>query len=141
MPVAPGDTDHPSKSRTALDAASSLASPNALAAPAAMAAAPSPLPDPEPAPPERDPVAAWTGPVPALEPPGLFSPPAVQKISEVMEATARVERVGLLATSGGRYRSGTVGDALDGWRVSMIGADAVRITRGGEDRTFLLVNR
>jgi hypothetical protein len=235
-----------------------------------MAAAPLPPPNPGPAPPERDPVAAWAGPVPALEPPGLFPPPAVQEISGVMEPPARVEGISLLAKSAsppqapvaaatvepppaepattavdaaesvevaeaplpvpipvprpahtdpdvpmkfasltsplpktrpalpavphklpsvaalpaitgtaqrsiraaateqgppldrtaligilnlntgrkallrlpnGRYRSVIVGDVLDGWRVSMIGVDAMRITRSGEDRTFLLVNR
>jgi hypothetical protein len=199
-----------------------------------MAAAPLPPPNPGPAPPERDPVAAWAGPVPALEPPGLFPPPAVQEISGVMEPAARVEGISLLAKSAsppqarvtaptvepppaepattavdgagyvevaeaplpvpipvprpahtdpdvpmkfasltsplpktrpsldrtaligifnlntgrkallrlpnGRYRSVIVGDVLDGWRVSMIGVDAMRITRSGEDRTFLLVN-
>ena len=235
-----------------------------------MAAAPLPPPDPEPAPPGRDPVAAWTGPVPALESPGLSSLPGAQEISGVMEPPARVERVSLLAESAspprapvaaptvepppaeptttavdgaepvevaevtlpvpipvprpartdpdaptkfasptspmpatrpafpalprelpsvatlpaitgaaqpsiratvtepglpldrtaligildlgtgrkallrlpnGHYRSVIVGDVLDDWRVSMIGADAMRITRSGEDRTFLLVNR
>jgi len=47
----------------------------------------------------------------------------------------------LLRLPNGRYRSVIVGDVLDGWRVSMIGADAMRITRSGEDRTFLLVTR
>ncbi|MCH8169385.1 MAG: hypothetical protein IIC03_15850, partial [Proteobacteria bacterium] len=49
-------------------AASPPASPDAPAAPAAMAAAPLPPPDPGPAPPGRDPVAAWSGPVPVQEP-------------------------------------------------------------------------
>jgi hypothetical protein len=284
----PGDTNHPPNIGTAPQALGTPASPDALAAPAAMAAAPIPPPDPEPAPPGRDPVAAWTGPVPALEPPGLSSPPGAQEISGVMEPAAWVDGVSLLAKSAspprappaaptvepppaapsveppvtaptvepppaepattvvdaaqpvegteallpapipvprpartdpdaptkfaslisplpktrpalpalprklpsvatlpaitgaarpsiraaaterslpldrialigilnldtgrkallrlpnGRYRSVMVGDVLDGWRVSMIGTDAMRITRSGEDRTFLLVNR
>ena len=50
-------------------------------------------------------------------------------------------RKALLRLPNGRYRTVIVGDVLDGWRVSMIGVDAMRITRGGEDRTLLLVNR
>ena len=50
-------------------------------------------------------------------------------------------RKALLRLPDGRYRSVIVGDVLDGWRVSMIGADAMRLTRGNEDRMFLLVNR
>jgi hypothetical protein len=50
-------------------------------------------------------------------------------------------RKALLRLPNGRYRSVIVGDVLDGWRVSMIGADAMRITRSGEDRTLPLVTR
>ena len=50
-------------------------------------------------------------------------------------------RKALLRLPNGRYRSVIVGDVLDGWRVSMIGLDAMRITRSGEDRTLLLINR
>lgn len=50
-------------------------------------------------------------------------------------------RKALLRLPNGRYRTVVVGDVLDGWRVSMIGVDAMRITRSSEDRTFLLVNR
>ena len=50
-------------------------------------------------------------------------------------------RKALLRLPGGRYRSVIVGDVLDGWRVSIIGTDAMRVTRDGEDRTLLLVNR
>jgi hypothetical protein len=50
-------------------------------------------------------------------------------------------RKALLRFANGRYRSVVVGDELDGWRVSIIGKDAMRVTRAGEDRTLLLVNR
>ncbi len=50
-------------------------------------------------------------------------------------------RKALLRLPNGRYRTVIVGDVLDGWRVRMIGVDAMRITRSGEERTFLLVNR
>ena len=263
----PGDTDRPPETATGPEALRILASPEALAAPAAMAAAPLPPPDPDPAPPERDPVAAWTGPVPALEPPGPSALPGAQEISGVMEPAVWVDGVSRLANTtsppqtpaavepppaepatpaadgakpvevaeallpapipvpqpartdpdaptkfaslasplpktrparpamprelpslatlsaltgtaqrpiratatepgrplthtalisilnldtgrkallrlpNGRYRSVIVGDVLDGWRVSMIGADAMRITRSGEDRTLPLVTR
>jgi hypothetical protein len=52
-----------------------------------------------------------------------------------------IGRKALLRLPNGRYRSVIVGDVLDGWRVSLIGVDAMRITRSGEDRTLLLVNR
>ena len=50
-------------------------------------------------------------------------------------------RKALLRLPGGRYRSVIVGDVLDGWRVSIIGTDAMRVTRGGKDQTLLLINR
>lgn len=50
-------------------------------------------------------------------------------------------RKALLRLPNGRYRSVIVGDELDGWRVSIIGPDVLRVTRGGEDRTLLLVTR
>jgi hypothetical protein len=50
-------------------------------------------------------------------------------------------RKALLRLPDGRYRSVIVGDVLDGWRVAIIGPDAMRFTRGGEDLTLLLVNR
>ncbi len=95
-----------------------------------MPAAPLPPSDPEPAPPGRDPIAAWTGPVPPLDRTAL--------IGIVNLGTGRKA---LLRLPNGRYRSAIVGDVLDAWRVSVIGAEAMRITRSGEDRTFLLVNR
>ena len=50
-------------------------------------------------------------------------------------------RKALLRLPNGRYRSVIVGDVLDGWRVSLIGADAMQLTRGGEDMTLLLIDR
>lgn len=50
-------------------------------------------------------------------------------------------RKALLRLPNGRYRSVVVGDELDGWRVSVIGTDAMRVTRAGQDQTLLLVNR
>lgn len=50
-------------------------------------------------------------------------------------------RKALLRLPDGRYRAVLVGDVIGGWRVSMIGTDAMRVTRDGEDRTLLLVNR
>jgi len=47
----------------------------------------------------------------------------------------------LLRLPDGRYRSVVVGDVIEGWRVSMIGNDAMRISRSGEERTLILVNR
>jgi hypothetical protein len=50
-------------------------------------------------------------------------------------------RKALLRLPSGRYRSVVVGDVLDGWQVSDIGTDAMRMTRDGEDRTLQMVNR
>jgi hypothetical protein len=50
-------------------------------------------------------------------------------------------RKALLRMPDGRYRSVVVGDVLDGWRVSAIGVDAMRVTRSGQDLTLLLVSR
>jgi hypothetical protein len=50
-------------------------------------------------------------------------------------------RRALLRLPDGSYHFVIVGDVLDGWRVSMIGVDAMRITRSGEDRTLLMINR
>jgi hypothetical protein len=47
-------------------------------------------------------------------------------------------RKALLRLPDGRFRTVTVGDDLNGWRVSMIGTDAMRVSRGGKDRTLLL---
>lgn len=50
-------------------------------------------------------------------------------------------RKALLRLPDGRYRSLVVGDVVEGWQVSLIGTDAMRVTRGAENRTLLLVNR
>ncbi len=50
-------------------------------------------------------------------------------------------RKALLRMPDGRYRSVVTGDTIDGWRVSMIGIDAMRVTRSGQDQTLLLVSR
>lgn len=50
-------------------------------------------------------------------------------------------RKALLRLPGGDYRALRVGDVIEGWRVSAIGLDAMRVSRGGEDRTLLLVSR
>ncbi len=47
----------------------------------------------------------------------------------------------LLRLPDGRYRSVVVGDVIEGWRVSTIGADAMRISRSGEVRTLALISR
>ena len=50
-------------------------------------------------------------------------------------------RQALLRLPNGRYERVLVGDQLDGWEVSMIGTDAIRLERGDEERTLLLVDR
>lgn len=50
-------------------------------------------------------------------------------------------RKALLRLPGGDYRTVRVGDVLAGWRVSAIGVDAMRVSRGTETRTLLLVSR
>ncbi|HUF86977.1 MAG TPA: hypothetical protein VMM59_06315 [Thermohalobaculum sp.] len=50
-------------------------------------------------------------------------------------------RKALLRLPGGDYRTVAIGDVLDGWRVSAIGVDAMRVNRGAESRTLLLVSR
>lgn len=50
-------------------------------------------------------------------------------------------RQALLRLPDGSFERVRTGDVLDGWRVSVIGRDAMRLTKGGEDRTLLLVDR
>ena len=50
-------------------------------------------------------------------------------------------RAALLRLPGGVFRKARVGDVLDGWEVTAIGADAMQIRRGAESRTLLLVTR
>jgi hypothetical protein len=54
---------------------------------------------------------------------------------------ARDGRRALLRTPSGGYLKVTRGDEVAGWRVNAIGQDAMRLTRGGESRTLLLVTR
>lgn len=50
-------------------------------------------------------------------------------------------RQALLRLPNGRYERLKVGDNVEGWKVSSIGADAMRLSRNGEERTLILVNR
>lgn len=50
-------------------------------------------------------------------------------------------REALLRLPNGRFRRVGKGDVLDGWNVSLIGRDALRLTRAGKNHTLLLVTR
>lgn len=50
-------------------------------------------------------------------------------------------RKALLRMSGGEYLKVGRGDTVDGWRVSAINRDSVRLTHGNQSRTLLLVVR
>ncbi|MEM9736505.1 MAG: hypothetical protein AAF908_07865, partial [Pseudomonadota bacterium] len=50
-------------------------------------------------------------------------------------------REALLRLPSGRYRRVGRGDVLDGWRVELIGRDAMQLSRSGERHTLLLVGR
>ncbi len=54
---------------------------------------------------------------------------------------ARTGREALLRMPSGDFRKVTRGDQVAGWRVNAIGQDTMRLTRGGESRTLLLVTR
>jgi hypothetical protein len=54
---------------------------------------------------------------------------------------AQSGREALLRMSSGDVRKVTLGDTVAGWRVNAIGQDTMRLTRGGESRTLLLVTR
>jgi hypothetical protein len=98
MLAPPAVRDTEPNGHAALDAPGILASLAMLVPPAAMAAAPSSPLVPKPAPPDRDPVSAWAGPIPALELPAPPSPPAGHRISRLMKTPIRVELVKLIAT-------------------------------------------
>lgn len=49
------------------------------------------------------------------------------------------ERQALVRLPNGRFRRVATGDDVEGWVVSRIGADAMRLSRGGQDRVLLLV--
>ena len=48
-------------------------------------------------------------------------------------------RTALLMFPGGSVKRVAVGDTVNGWRVSSISKDTLRMTRGGRSRTFALV--
>jgi len=50
-------------------------------------------------------------------------------------------RKALLRLADGTVRSVQVGDTLDGWKVSAIGDEELRLSKGGKDRTLVLVSR
>ncbi|MEL6478081.1 MAG: hypothetical protein AAFR17_12215 [Pseudomonadota bacterium] len=50
-------------------------------------------------------------------------------------------REALVRLPNGRFRRVGRGDVLDGWRVSLIGRDAMRLSRSGKNHTLLLVGR
>ncbi|MEM7189539.1 MAG: hypothetical protein AAF439_07995, partial [Pseudomonadota bacterium] len=50
-------------------------------------------------------------------------------------------RKALLRMPSGDFRKVSRGDVIEGWRVSAIGRDAMRLTRQGQNRTLLLVTR
>ncbi|HET7410139.1 MAG TPA: hypothetical protein VFJ13_08045 [Paracoccaceae bacterium] len=54
---------------------------------------------------------------------------------------ARSGRQALLRTPAGDFLKVARGDTVEGWRVSAIDRDAVRLTRGGRNRTLLLMLR
>ncbi len=83
---------------------------------------------------------------------GASAPPPVRgAASETGLPQGRVSLIGILNLETGReallrlpdgeFRSVGIGDMLDGWRVSAIGVDALRVSRGAEERTLLLVTR
>ncbi|HSF94702.1 MAG TPA: hypothetical protein VLA52_06705 [Thermohalobaculum sp.] len=112
---------------------------------AQIAAAAAPLPKPRPARRARPAVAALP----------VLAKPAPPKIARGATQTGlpldRTTFIGIIALNSGRKallrlpdgsgRSVVIGDLVEGWRVSAIGAEAMRISRSGEDRTLLLVSR
>ncbi|MGF1446534.1 MAG: hypothetical protein ACFBRM_10085 [Pikeienuella sp.] len=50
-------------------------------------------------------------------------------------------RSALVRTADGQVRRLSRGDAVDGWRVALIGRDALRLERSGRSKTLLLVGR
>ncbi|MEM7508090.1 MAG: hypothetical protein AAF415_15250 [Pseudomonadota bacterium] len=50
-------------------------------------------------------------------------------------------REALIRLPNGRFRRVGRGDVLDGWEVSLIGRDALRLSRSGKNHTLLLVGR
>jgi hypothetical protein len=119
-----------------------MAAPPAEPVDVAEAALPVPISLPRPA--YTDPYAptlfaSLTSPLPKTRPVRAALPLARTALIGIHSLTTG--RKALLRLPGGGYRSVAVGDVVEGWRVSMIGTDAMRITRSGEDRTFALVSR
>lgn len=50
-------------------------------------------------------------------------------------------RTALMMLPDGAIRRVGVGDTIGGWRIASIASDAVRVTRGGQFRTLLLLSR
>ena len=61
------------------------------------------------------------------------------RISLIGVLDAKSGRQALLRTPSGEFLKVGRGDTVEGWRVSAINRDAVRLTRGGQNRTLLLV--
>ena len=66
---------------------------------------------------------------------------ALNKTSLIGVIDARSGRQALVRMPSGDYRKVGRGDTLDGWRVSSIGREAMKLTRRGQSRTLLLVSR
>ncbi|MHA1530328.1 MAG: hypothetical protein ACTSVG_15005 [Alphaproteobacteria bacterium] len=118
------------------------------APPVELDGAPLPAPIPLPRPARTDPdaptkFASLTSPLPKTRPAGPAIGPGLPLDRTALIGILNLDssRKALLRLPNGRYRSVIVGDVLDGWQVSMIGVDAMRITRSGKDRTFSLVTR
>ena len=65
----------------------------------------------------------------------------LDKTSLIGVIDARSGRQALVRMPSGSFRKVSRGDVIDGWRVSSIGREALRLTRRGQDRTLLLVSR
>ncbi len=50
-------------------------------------------------------------------------------------------RRALVRLPGGEFKRLSRGDQIDGWKVSMIGVDAMQLSRGGQNVTLLLITR
>lgn len=90
--------------------------------------------------------------VPALPPIGRSAPKKVQRaaveqgipldrMALIGVLNLETGRQALLRLPNGRYERLKIGDTVEGWQVSTIGADTMRLSRNGEERTLILVNR
>ena len=66
---------------------------------------------------------------------------ALDQTSLIGILDARDGRQALVRTPDGSFRKVARGDVIDGWRVSSISREALRLTRQGQNRTLLLVTR